>query len=37
VTRGTGWFDISSVLHLDEDYELIAGVTSQPIERLTLG
>jgi predicted nucleic acid-binding protein len=25
------------VLHLDKDYELIAGVTGQPIERLTLG
>jgi predicted nucleic acid-binding protein len=26
-----------TVLHLDKDYELIAGVTGQPIERLTLG
>jgi predicted nucleic acid-binding protein len=25
-----------TVLHLDQDYELIAGLTGQPVERLTL-
>jgi len=26
-----------TVLHLDKDFELIAGITGQPLERLNIG
>ncbi len=33
----TGWLTALTILHLDEDFEILADITGQPVERLKTG